>query len=182
MWFVPYLLVLVVIRLSVGMVKICRHIWRNMTTVLSVFPKPPVQFFFFPMLWWRLCKINRTSESIQHTTVLHHSGIVVGQSKENFGVFAFQVVNGGYTYIPQVGCKRFPYSGYYRQFLNRLLFGHCVWRTTWQGCPHCQSSKKDCRLPRTHSRPNPWNSRCNRPKTLSAQASQWLPRAVRLPA
>jgi len=79
--------------------KIWRHICENMTSVFSVFPKPPVKFFLFPMLWRCLCKINRTSESIQHTTVLHHSGIVVGQSKENFGVFAFQVVNGGYPYI-----------------------------------------------------------------------------------
>lgn len=62
-----------------------------------------------------LREINCTSERIQHATILHHSGIVVGQGKEDFGVFAFQVVNGSYPYIPQFGCKQFTYSGYYRQ-------------------------------------------------------------------
>ena len=63
------------------------------------------------MLWRCLREVNGTSESIQYATVLHHSSIVVGQSKEYFGGFAFQVCNGGYPDIPQIGCKRFPIPG-----------------------------------------------------------------------
>lgn len=93
---------------------------------MLVLPKPPVQLFLFPMLWRCLREVNCTPEGIQHATVLHHSGIVVGQGKEYFGVFAFQVYDRGYPDIPQIGCKRFPYSGNHHQFLNRLLFGHCT--------------------------------------------------------
>ena len=100
--------------------------YKKQSTVFSILPKPPVQSFFFSMLRRCLREINGTSESVQYTTVLHHSGIVVGQGKEYFGVFTFQVVNGGYSNIPQVGCKRLAYSGNYHQFLNGLLFGHCV--------------------------------------------------------